>query len=91
MKKLISFFLIIVFLCIFFFSQNNVIQISKYELTSDKISTDLKILLISDLHSKSFGNNQEKLVEKIKNINPDFIVFTGDSFDANRSTSQKDL
>nr|WP_245736148.1 metallophosphoesterase [Virgibacillus subterraneus] len=36
---------------------------------------------MSDLHSKSFGENQKRLVERVKNENPDLIVFTGDIVD----------
>ena len=90
MRKILI-ILLVIFIPIFLSSQNNFIQISEYNIYTDKISEDLKILQIADLHSKSFGKKQSKLIEKIKNIEPDIIVFTGDSFDANRSTGQKDL
>jgi predicted MPP superfamily phosphohydrolase len=38
-------------------------------------------VLISDLHSTIFGKDQSKLIDKIKNQNPDLIVLTGDIFD----------
>lgn len=41
-----------------------------------------RILQISDLHNKTFGNRQEKLLAKIKQANPDMIVVTGDLIDA---------
>ena len=31
-----------------------------------------------DLHSKSFGHQNRRLIQKIKHLNPDFIVTTGD-------------
>lgn len=73
-------FIIIVFiLLIFLYYENNKIDISNYKITSNKIKNeDLKILHLSDLHCKSFGKNQKYLIKKIKNINPDIIVFTGD-------------
>ena len=33
------------------------------------------------MHSKSFGKNNEKLLEKIKSLNPDIVVITGDLVD----------
>lgn len=39
-----------------------------------------KILQLSDLHSKKFGTNNEKLIKSIKEINPDLILVTGDMF-----------
>jgi predicted MPP superfamily phosphohydrolase len=41
----------------------------------------MKILHLSDLHNKVFQQNQKSLIRKIKKINPDIIVFTGDLID----------
>lgn len=41
---------------------------------------DYKILQLSDLHSKEFGTNNEKLINSIKEINPDLVLVTGDMF-----------
>ncbi|MDU4862331.1 MAG: metallophosphoesterase [Terrisporobacter othiniensis] len=45
-----------------------------------KSLADYKILQITDLHSKEFGTNNEKLINSIKEINPDLILVTGDMF-----------
>ncbi|TKI90362.1 metallophosphoesterase, partial [Bacillus cereus] len=41
-----------------------------------------KILQISDLHNKKFGDNQDVLIQKIKSIDPDIIAITGDLIDS---------
>jgi len=41
----------------------------------------ITIALISDLHSTIFGKDQTILIDKIKNINPDLILLSGDIFD----------
>ena len=41
----------------------------------------ITIALISDLHSTIFGKDQTTLIDKIKNINPDLIILSGDIFD----------
>ena len=51
------------------------------EQTSLENSEIIKIVQISDLHSNSYGKNQEKLIKKILAAQPDLIVFTGDIFD----------
>ena len=74
-----TFIIIVLILLIFLYYENNKIDISNYKITSNKIKNeDLKILHLSDLHCKSFGKNQKYLIKKIKNLNPDIIVFTGD-------------
>ncbi|MDK2801720.1 MAG: uncharacterized protein PWQ70_3339 [Clostridiales bacterium] len=60
---------------------NNSLEVSHYTVTSNKIPTSFKgfkILQLSDLHSKNFGNYNNKLIKKINSENPDIIVMTGD-------------
>lgn len=57
---------------------NNIITINTYQLETDKINTDLKIAFISDLHSKEFGKNNEELLNKIKEQQPDLVAVGGD-------------
>lgn len=72
------YFLIFILLAIFFHLENNTLTITKFKLTSGKIKEKINIVQISDLHGKSFGKNNDKLIEKIKNEKPDFILYTGD-------------
>ncbi len=72
----------------YLYSQNNLIQITKYTHESAKIPKafdGLKILHLSDLQNKSFGKNNWILLKKIEKRNPDIIVFTGDLLDRNRT------
>jgi len=60
---------------------NNFLEVSQYTVKSNKIPTsfkDFKILQLSDLHSKNFGNRNNKLIKKVNSENPDIIVMTGD-------------
>lgn len=60
---------------------NNFLEVSQYIVKSNKIPTsfkDFKILQLSDLHSKNFGNRNNKLIKKVNSENPDIIVMTGD-------------
>ena len=43
-----------------------------------------RIVQISDLHDATFGENQQRLVNKIQQQKPDMIVITGDLIDSNR-------
>lgn len=78
---------LILLLILFLYNQNNALQISRFVIKSRKIQEDLsgfKIVQLSDLHGKTFGKNQEKLLSKIKDEQPTIIVFTGDAVDARR-------
>lgn len=57
------------------------LEIKNYEITSAKLPDvfrGFKILQIADLHDKKFGKNNQRLVAKIREVNPDIIVITGD-------------
>lgn len=81
MKK---YLIIISLLAMFFIWQNNTIVISNFEYRNPKIPVDFndfKIVQISDLHNKKFGDGQSKLLKKIDDLQPDIIVVTGDLVD----------
>lgn len=57
----------------FLYLQNNIIDITQYNIKSDDCGS-LKIVQLSDLHSKPFG----KVLKKTQELNPDIICITGD-------------
>lgn len=64
--------------------QNNDIVLSEYTYESDKIGPEFdgfKIVQVSDLHSKMFGEHSSILLSMIKEQSPDIIVVTGDMVD----------
>jgi hypothetical protein len=61
----------------------------KVDIFSEKIKEDIKFVQISDLHIKNFYFLHNIILNKIKKIGPDFIVYTGDSLVKN--TDQKSL
>lgn len=72
----------------FFKWQNNSIttsQISFKNHTVPEAFNGYRILHISDLHNKEFGNKQNKILSQIKKINPDIIVVTGDLIDSKKT------
>lgn len=52
-----------------------------YTVESDKISTPVRIVLLTDLHSCRYGENQKNLIKAVKAQNPDIILLGGDIFD----------
>ncbi|SFC16212.1 metallophosphoesterase [Clostridium uliginosum] len=65
----------------FIYFDNNLLKVSKYKVKSKKIPREFnnfKLMHLSDLHSKSFGKDNSKLIKKIYMENPNIIVMTGD-------------
>ncbi|MDM5353405.1 metallophosphoesterase [Lysinibacillus sp. fkY74-1] len=87
MKKLLYGVFFIVFIVIFLYVNNHWLVFSKHVFESEKVPASfdgLRIVQVSDLHDALFGNNQEKLIAKVKETNPDYIFITGDVIDSNR-------
>ena len=81
----ISFIIIFTLLGIRIYIDNENIGITKSEVYSDEIPdafNNYKILQLSDLHSKEFGENNANLILKINEADPDIIVMTGDMVNA---------
>ena len=52
-----------------------------YEIQSSKLPVGFdgcRIVFLTDLHSNLYGKNNEKLIKKIEEANPDYIMCTGD-------------
>ena len=57
------------------------IDVTKYTISNKKIPEEFngfKIVQLSDFHSEGYRDTTERLIDKVKNINPDIIVMTGD-------------
>ena len=77
--------IIFILIAIYLYFQNNAIQITNIDIKDSNIPDgfqNFKILHISDLHNKQFGENQKNIINKIKEISPDIIVITGDTIDS---------
>ncbi|MCU7667747.1 metallophosphoesterase [Bacillus thuringiensis] len=93
-KKLLYFFIGVILLICFCYFQNNYIVTTEYNYSSKKVPKSFdgyKIVQLSDLHGKSFGENQKHLMNKITKVKPNLIVFTGDLIDSNRYNEKNSL
>ena len=76
--------ILIIIALILIYISNNCLKVTRYIVKNNKIPKSfdrLKIVHISDVHSKIFGKNNYKFFEKINEINPDVIFMTGDIID----------
>lgn len=75
---------LIVFLCIRVLIDRYALVVNECDVTIASTQSDFKIALIGDLHSIEFGNGNEKIVDKIKNQQPDIIAVVGDITDRSK-------
>jgi len=80
-KRLLFYFLIIINISLI--SSCTTISTKTYQVETPLLEeqNNIKIVLISDLHSTIHGKDQCILINKVKDINPDLIVLSGDIFD----------
>ena len=79
----ISGILYIIFIC-FCLYQNYHIVVTEYDIETRKQENELDgytIVHISDLHNQFFGIRQERLIQRIRECEPDIICVTGDALD----------
>lgn len=67
---------------------NTALEITEYTVQSDKLPASFsgfRIAQISDLHNAEFGENNDELVEILRESKPDVVVLTGDMIDSRRT------
>ena len=60
------------------------LKLQHYDMYSHKLEKPIRIVLISDLHSCEYGQDEQKLISAIDEQNPDAVFMCGDIFDENR-------
>ena len=87
MKKLFKLLVFVAIVYLFFYVNNNWLVTTELVHESEKIPASFdgyRITQVTDLHDANFGENQSRLVEKVRATNPDAIFLTGDLVDSRR-------
>ena len=88
-RKIIGIILVIVILMsLYLYWGNTSIESTQFTIENSKIPKSFDgftIVQVSDLHNARFGNQQERLMQAIREASPDIIVITGDLIDSNRT------
>lgn len=74
-------FAIIILIVIFLIIENTRITVTRYRVACRSLPKEFRgfrILHLADLHTKRFGKDYGRLIEKITPLHPDIIFFTGD-------------
>lgn len=83
-RRILLTLLTLVLLALFFWWQQNGIQIQTVNVTVSGLPRaydGLRIVHLSDNHGKEFGAGNENLLEKVAQLKPDVIAITGDLID----------
>jgi predicted MPP superfamily phosphohydrolase len=71
---------VIIVLCNYISNRN--FRETFYITNSIKVDSRVRVVQLSDLHGSSFGKNNEKLLQRVKDLMPDIILCTGDMVDS---------
>jgi len=52
--------------------------VTRHTVQSSKVNSEIKLVVISDLHSFAYGRDNERLVSAVRDENPDLILIPGD-------------
>ncbi|MCR5596494.1 MAG: metallophosphoesterase [Lachnospiraceae bacterium] len=56
--------------------------VRRYDIVSDKVKRDVCFVMISDLHNKDYGNDNQKIIDTVNEIKPEAVLIAGDMPDA---------
>lgn len=88
-RRLLKWILFIVFCAAFFWWSNHSLQTARFTFTSPRLPEAFDgcvMVQLSDLHGAEFGENNEKLIEQVRTVDPDYIFLTGDLQDSYHKT-----
>lgn len=76
----------------FCFWQNNAVDVDEYVVESPALPEELdgcRIVQLSDLHNKRYGEDQKRLIRLLEKAGPDLILVTGDLIDKRRTKEDR--
>ncbi len=80
---------LVLFFVIVMIIDGNRFVIREYTLKTDKVDKEYTITLLADLHNRSYGKDNAKLLEAVDKISPDVILTAGDMLTAKPGKSYR--
>ena len=76
---LCCFLIAVILLCLVsIFASYRFIRVTHFSITGSQLNESVKIVLLADLHDSTFGNDNSRLLQKVKAEEPDLICVAGD-------------
>lgn len=85
----IALIIIILFFLLITIRDANRFRVIEYTVISDKIKEDRNMIILSDLHNKTYGNENKDLLSSINHLQPDGILVAGDILTAKAGQSME--
>ncbi len=79
--------LVMLFLIIIMLIDGNRFVVREYYYMAPQLKKSAKVILLSDLHNKSYGQNNQVLLRAIEKAAPDYILVAGDMLTAAKGQS----
>ena len=85
---ILIFLIVIISLCYYevYISYNKITE-NNYSIENKKISKDINLIIISDLHDNELGEKNKELIDKINSLSPDIILVVGDVVNSDSANS----
>lgn len=87
--RLLKFLLLCALFAVFFWWSNHSLETERFTFDSPRLPEGFDgcvIVQLSDLHGMEFGEDNEELIGRVREIGPDYIFLTGDLQDRYRQT-----
>ncbi|MFC6114439.1 metallophosphoesterase [Sporosarcina thermotolerans] len=94
LKAILIIFILTLLVGLYLYKENSSIGVTFLEIESLRIPTSFdnyRIVQLSDIHDSEFGEDNSKLVNKVKQLSPNAIFITGDFIDGNRYDLEQSL
>lgn len=72
-----------------FYYEPSMIKLTRLEVFKEGLEKPFKFIHLSDLHLEKFGVREKKILQLVKQLRPQFIVFTGDFLNLSYLNDQK--
>lgn len=69
---------VLIYCCVSILISYHALGVTEYGISSAKISEEINIVVLSDLHESGFGKDNTRLIQKVREQSPDLIFTVGD-------------
>lgn len=88
MMAIIISFILLFFVFLDFYISKNTLHDTIYEIPAVKTNHPIRIVQLTDIHNSEFGQDNETLIGKVKEQEPDLVCITGDMLNLDKDNTE---